>query len=187
MFYSLISLCAHTLIDITLTLTPTPTHTHVHAYAYNQTTKQQTKQRVWKKSKNNKLDKCFFNIQHRNICNVFPNRFFFVFYFNPLPLSLCLYIFEKLNQMLYFCALNIHNIRFICLFVCFTPKTFEPIIQTKPHPARPVPAHKSIPLFNSFFEHTSNCLMFLYVWLSISVSLSFSHSLSLSLSNCITV
>lgn len=136
MFYSLISLCAHTLIDITLTLTPTPTHTHVHAYAYNQTTKQQTKQRVWKKSKNNKLDKCFFNIQHRNICNVFPNHFFFVFYFNPLPLSLCLYIFEKLNQMLYFCALNIHNIRFICLFVLLLKHLNQ---LSKPNLIPPVP------------------------------------------------
>lgn len=103
------------------------------------------------KPRNNKLNNAFEkNRKTTNWTNVslifntatfamyFPTVFFF--YFNPLPLSLCLYIFEKLNQMLYFCALNIHNIRFICLFVCLFVLLLKHLNQlSKPNLIPPVP------------------------------------------------
>lgn len=183
MFYSLISLCAHTIIDFTPTHTPTHTHTHVHTHTQpNHKTTKQTKQRVWKNSKkqtNWTNVSLIFNTA--TFATYFPTNFFFGLIL--LPLSLLVHIFEKLNQ----------NVIFLCsqhttfgLCVCFSPKSFESIIQTWTQPEL-----KPINIFIYFvsfsFKHSLNYLMFLYVWLSISVSLSFSHSLSLSLSNCITV
>lgn len=117
LFYSLISLCAHT----HRLHTHSYAHTHVHTCIriLNQTTKQLNKlnNAFEKIRKNNKLDKCFFNIQHRNICNVFPNEFIVLI---PLPLSLLVHIYIwKTKPKCYISMLSTYKFG---LSVCFAPQ-----------------------------------------------------------------
>lgn len=112
MFYSLISLCAHT----HRLHTHSYAHTHVHTCIriLNQTTKQLNKlnNAFEKIRKNNKLDKCFFNIQHRNICNVFPNEFIVLI---PLPLSLLVHIYIwKTKPKCYISMLSTYKFGLFC-------------------------------------------------------------------------